>query len=69
MRTAVVVFTRDLRVHDNPALSAAVRAAEYVLPVFVHDPSLPVGENRRRMPRVCRTGSKINMVKRRRASG
>ncbi len=32
MRAAVVLFTRDLRVHDNPALAAAVEAAETVLP-------------------------------------
>ena len=37
MRTAVVLFTRDLRVHDNPALVTAVREAETVLPLFVLD--------------------------------
>ncbi len=37
MRVAVVLFTRDLRVHDNPALARAVEEAEHVLPVFVHD--------------------------------
>ena len=37
MRAAVVLFTRDLRVHDNPALTAAVRQAETVLPLFVLD--------------------------------
>ena len=26
MRTAVVLLTRDLRVHDNPALTAPLRA-------------------------------------------
>ena len=40
MRCAVVLFTRDLRVHDNPALSAAVREAERVLPLFVLDERL-----------------------------
>ena len=34
---AVVVFTRDLRVHDNPALAAAVRDADAVVPLFVLD--------------------------------
>ncbi|RRO16892.1 deoxyribodipyrimidine photo-lyase [Saccharopolyspora rhizosphaerae] len=34
--TAIAVFTRDLRVHDNPVLAAAARA-DHVLPVFVHD--------------------------------
>jgi deoxyribodipyrimidine photo-lyase len=37
MRVAVVLFTRDLRVHDNPALAAAVEQAETVLPLFVLD--------------------------------
>jgi deoxyribodipyrimidine photo-lyase len=35
--TAVVVFTRDLRVHDNPALYAATAAGGEVVPVFVLD--------------------------------
>ena len=37
MQVAVVLFTRDLRLHDNPALAAAVEAAEKVLPLFVRD--------------------------------
>ena len=37
MRTAVVLFTRDLRVHDHPALMAACDAAERVVPLFVFD--------------------------------
>jgi deoxyribodipyrimidine photo-lyase len=40
MRTAVILFTRDLRVHDNPALAAACANAERVVPLFVHDPAL-----------------------------
>jgi deoxyribodipyrimidine photo-lyase len=40
VRTAVVLFTRDLRVHDNPALAAAAREAEHVLPLFVLDERL-----------------------------
>ena len=40
MRTAVVLFNRDLRVHDHPALSAAARAAQHVVPAFVWDESL-----------------------------
>jgi deoxyribodipyrimidine photo-lyase len=43
MRRAVVLFTRDLRVHDNPALDLACRWAAEVIPVFVFDPALPVG--------------------------
>jgi deoxyribodipyrimidine photo-lyase len=34
--TAIVLFTRDLRVHDHPALTAACRA-DRVVPLFVFD--------------------------------
>jgi len=37
MRSAIVLFTRDLRVHDNAALSAASQQAERILPLFVLD--------------------------------
>ena len=37
MRTAVVLFTRDLRVHDNPALHHACSAFDSVVPLFVED--------------------------------
>jgi deoxyribodipyrimidine photo-lyase len=40
MDTAIVAFTRDLRVHDNPALAAACDQARHVVPVFVLDPAL-----------------------------
>ena len=40
MRTAIVWFRRDLRVHDHPALTAAHRDAERIVPVFVLDPRL-----------------------------
>src|SRR4051812_27038856 len=39
-RTALVWFRRDLRVHDHPALTAARREADRVVPVFVLDPRL-----------------------------
>ncbi len=35
--TAIVWFRRDLRVHDHPGLSAAVRECDRVVPVFVLD--------------------------------
>ncbi|HUR40357.1 MAG TPA: deoxyribodipyrimidine photo-lyase [Verrucomicrobiae bacterium] len=38
MKTAVVWFRRDLRLHHNPALTAAARAADRVVPVFVWAP-------------------------------
>lgn len=37
MRSAVVLLTRDLRAHDQPALSAAAASAERVVPLFVLD--------------------------------
>jgi deoxyribodipyrimidine photo-lyase len=36
-RTAVVLYTRDLRVHDHPGLVEAARSSEYVVPLFVLD--------------------------------
>ncbi|HLS76331.1 MAG TPA: deoxyribodipyrimidine photo-lyase [Nocardia sp.] len=43
MTVALALFTRDLRVHDNPVLSAAARADE-VLPVFVVDEAIRAGD-------------------------
>ena len=40
IRRAVVLFTRDLRLHDNPVLDVACRWAAEVIPVFVFDPAL-----------------------------
>jgi deoxyribodipyrimidine photo-lyase len=40
MDTAIVVFTRDLRVHDNPALHQARTRARQVVPLFVADPAI-----------------------------
>jgi deoxyribodipyrimidine photo-lyase len=37
--TAIVLFNRDLRLHDNPALAAATKA-ERTVPLFVLDPAL-----------------------------
>lgn len=41
--TAIVLFTRDLRVHDNPALHAAHREAERIVPLFVYDEAILAG--------------------------
>ena len=38
--TAIVWFRRDLRLHDHPALAAAVAAHERVVPLYVLDPRL-----------------------------
>jgi deoxyribodipyrimidine photo-lyase len=48
METAIVVFTRDLRLHDNPALHLACTKAEQVVPLFVLDPAIPAPPNRAR---------------------
>jgi deoxyribodipyrimidine photo-lyase len=37
---AIVLFTRDLRVDDNPTLSEAVARSAMVVPLFVHDARL-----------------------------
>jgi deoxyribodipyrimidine photo-lyase len=42
--TAVVVFTRDLRVDDNVALARAARDADSVVPLFVFDDVILRGE-------------------------
>lgn len=39
-RTAVVLFTRDLRIHDHPGLSEAARSSERIVPLFVLDDRL-----------------------------
>jgi len=39
VKTALVLFNRDLRIHDNPALAEAARA-ERTLPLFVFDEAL-----------------------------
>ncbi|MFC4905750.1 cryptochrome/photolyase family protein [Actinomadura gamaensis] len=40
MDTALMLFTRDLRTHDNPALAAAASAADRVVCAFVLDDTL-----------------------------
>ncbi|MGQ0718312.1 MAG: cryptochrome/photolyase family protein [Pseudonocardiales bacterium] len=40
MSVAIALFTRDLRVHDNPVLHAACQAATEVVPLFVLDTAI-----------------------------
>ena len=40
LKTGVVLFTRDLRLHDHPALAAAAERAERIVPLFVLDDAL-----------------------------
>jgi deoxyribodipyrimidine photo-lyase len=44
VKTSLVLFTRDLRVHDHPALAAAAGSAEHVVPLFVLDDALLASE-------------------------
>ncbi|MBZ6191730.1 DNA photolyase family protein [Streptomyces olivaceus] len=37
MTTSVVLFTRDLRLHDHPPLRAALNGSDAVVPLFVRD--------------------------------
>lgn len=48
LRTIVVLFTRDLRVEDNPALSQACQHADTVVPLYVLDPAETPPPNRLR---------------------
>ena len=41
--TAILWLRRDLRLHDHPALTAALAAADHVIPVYVLDPALLQG--------------------------
>ena len=53
MRTTVVLLTRDLRLHDNPALAAAC-AADRTVPLYVLDPKLAgLSPNRTRFLHQC----------------
>ncbi|HEY2201612.1 MAG TPA: deoxyribodipyrimidine photo-lyase [Solirubrobacteraceae bacterium] len=44
--TAIVWLRRDLRLHDNPALAAAAKDHEHVVPAFCLDRRLRQGRNR-----------------------
>ncbi len=48
MGAAVVLFTRDLRVHDNPVLHASLAANDRVVPLFVRDAGIHAPRNRER---------------------
>jgi deoxyribodipyrimidine photo-lyase len=50
---AIALFTRDLRVHDNPVLHAAATSAAQVIPLFVLDKGISVCPNRARFLAEC----------------
>lgn len=50
-RRAIVWFRQDLRLHDNEALSTALRMAEEVVPVYVFDERVFLGKTRFGFPK------------------
>jgi len=38
LRTAIVWFRRDLRIDDNPALTAAIESFDCIIPLYLYDP-------------------------------
>ncbi len=50
-RRAIVWFRQDLRLHDNEAISTALRMAEEVIPVYVFDERMFMGETRFGFPK------------------
>ena len=48
MDTAIALFTRDLRLHDNPAVHQASVRPRQVVPLFVLDPAVSAPSNRAR---------------------
>ena len=52
MPASMMLFTRDLRLTDNPALSAAAAAAPELVPAFVLDDALLAGPAVQRQPAV-----------------
>ncbi len=61
MSIAVVLFTRNLRVHDNPALADACARADRVVPLFVADPRIALPEPRRRFLVGCLTDLRASL--------
>ena len=65
LRRVVFLFTRDLRLHDNPALDLACRQAAEVIPVFVLDPALSLAApNRVRFLLDCLTDLRTGLRRR-----
>ena len=44
MKTIIVWYRNDLRIHDHPALSRAVADADIVVPVFIFDKNILRGK-------------------------
>lgn len=50
-RRAIVWFRQDLRLHDNEAVSTALRMADEVIPVYVFDERVFLGKTRFGFPK------------------
>lgn len=50
-RRAIVWFRQDLRLHDNEALSTALRMADEVVPIYIFDDRVFLGETRFGFPK------------------
>ena len=53
-RRAIVWFRQDLRLHDNEALTTALRMAEEIIPVYIFDERIFRGETRFGFPKTGR---------------
>lgn len=69
MRTAVVLFTRDLRVADHPALATAAATADQVVPLFVLDPWILAISARNRISYLADALEALDVELRRRGAG
>ncbi|HNG90365.1 MAG TPA: DASH family cryptochrome, partial [Saprospiraceae bacterium] len=58
-RRAIVWFRQDLRMHDNEALSIAMRMAEEIIPVYVFDERVFGGRTRFGFPKTGRYRAKF----------
>jgi deoxyribodipyrimidine photo-lyase len=67
VKTIIVWFRSELRIHDHPALALAVREAEYVLPLFILNEELIHGDhsssNRNRFLLDCLEDLKVSLKK------
>jgi Deoxyribodipyrimidine photolyase len=50
-RRAIVWFRQDLRIHDNEALTTALRMADEVIPIYVFDERVFLGKTRFGFPK------------------
>jgi deoxyribodipyrimidine photo-lyase len=58
-RRAIVWFRNDLRLHDNEAVSTALRMADEVIPVYVFDERTVTGQTRFGFPKIGRYRTKF----------